>query len=105
MISDADIDPVLQVGSSQRNMGGVEGPQSLPSLKASGLLDSWNPGKDGAMAGPWSAGAHSRAEAQKQSPLRHQSPARMIPHYDPDSSRTSANGMPVGMSWLANESR
>jgi hypothetical protein len=110
IISDADIDPALQGGSaSQRSHSAGEAPQSLPSLKASGLLDSWNPGKDSSMAGPWSANAYVQ-----QSPLRRQSPARRgtppsagshYTHYDTDSSRAAANGMPVGMPWLANESR
>ena len=112
MISDADIDPALQGGSSHRG----DSSQSLPSLKASGLLDSWNTGKDSPMTGTW-APAHSRGESQR-SPLRHQSPTRrtpppppsmgMVPYCSPqesDSSRASKNGMPVGMPWLANESR
>jgi hypothetical protein len=102
-ISDADIDPALQGG-----------PQSLPSLKASGLLDSWNTGKEGSMAGPWSANTYLRSDVQHQPPLRRQSPARRetptsagshYTHYDTDPSRVATNGMPVGMSWLANESR
>jgi hypothetical protein len=111
MISDADIDPVLQGGSNQRNHGLIDGPQSLPSLKASGLLDSWNSAKDSSAAGTWTTGSHSRADNQlnRHSPPRRSSPSPLpvsssVP-YDSDCSRTATNGMPVGMSWLANESR
>jgi hypothetical protein len=112
MISDSDIDPALQGLPGHRG----DGSQSLPSLKASGLLDSWNAGKDSPMV-TWAPVTLSRGESQR-SPLRRQSPTRRSPPPPPsmgmapycmpqesDSSRASKNGMPVGMPWLANESR
>lgn len=75
-ISDADIDPVLQ-GSGQRN--GVP----LPSLKSSGLLDSWStPGE---------------SRTKNVQPTDRKSPHLEIP-------RPVSSNMPVGMAWLADES-
>lgn len=111
LISDADIDPALQNGSSQRIHSSAESPQSLPSLKASGLLDSWNTPKENLTAvGTWSTPSHSRLDSQRPIPLHRHSPSRMttpLPHStnDPDSSRSTTLGMPVGLQWLANESR
>jgi len=90
-----------------------DGNQSLPSLKASGLLDSW--------------GTASR-DAQKQAPngasqkQQHISPRRNTPpigmslsviaasqhalNADSTELRSSTTiAMPVGLQWLANESR
>jgi hypothetical protein len=112
MISDSDIDPALQGLPGHRG----DSSQSLPSLKASGLLDSWNTGKDSPMVGTWAPVTLSRGESQR-SPLRRQSPTRRSPPQpsmgmgpycmpqESDSSRASKNGMPAGMPWLANESR
>jgi hypothetical protein len=80
----------------------AEGPQSLPSLKSSGLLESWNNSKDaGAMT--WS----TRPDERLLSPSRMNSKSSPHPQIsfstqtpDPDSPRT---GMPIGMPWLANE--
>jgi hypothetical protein len=113
-----NFDPHQSGSSQQRNVGFVvEGPQSLPSLKASGLLDSWGSGKEGSA---WGTHSHSRVDfggGQKQglqqlhSPPRKTSPSQYpaspqhCGHYDSDPVRTATNGMPVGMPWLANESR
>lgn len=87
-----------------------DGTQSLPSLKASGLLDSWG-------SASRAAGA---ADAQKAAPGAQQTPRRNAPSggmhltlltgsqhaADVAELRPSTTlGMPVGMSWLANESR
>lgn len=71
--------------SSSKNAGGRLG-ESLPSLKSSGLLDSWNSTK--------TQGAHSRTISSAP-PLGTGSDARP----------TALSGMPVGLQWLANESR
>ncbi|KAJ7449604.1 fungal-specific transcription factor domain-containing protein [Mycena latifolia] len=60
--------------------------ESLPSLKSSGLLDSWNPA---------SSSSHSRRESAG-------SPPRLGMESD---MRSTALSMPVGLKWLANESR
>lgn len=95
-------------GQAQRpelQRGHSDGPQSLPSLKASGLLDSWN---------------NPRTTEQKPSPgLQQRSPRRSPPisvgaptstssagGAEPDIGRSvQSSGMPVGLPWLANESR
>lgn len=80
-----------------------EGLQSLPSLKASGLLDSWVP----------SSRVSDRLQEMslRNSPLstlyQRQPPGQM--DVGSDSSRnlpsTSTSGPPVGLQWLANEAR
>lgn len=102
-INDADIDPALHSGLQTQRTQGIanmgELPQSLPSLKASGLLDSW-------------ASTNTRVDTQKMNlTQRRPSPLPSLafapsPTQDPDPrSVTSGNGMPVGLPWLANESR
>lgn len=105
-ISDADIDPVLHGASAQRNHIASESATSLPSLKSSGLLDSWSaPTEPSIVAAPgqisWNPTSNVRADAQP--PQRTNSPRSQ---YQPDSeaSRTVPSTMPVGMAWLANES-
>ncbi|KAF8892082.1 fungal-specific transcription factor domain-containing protein [Infundibulicybe gibba] len=74
---------VSGVSANQRGHG-AEGSQSLPSLKASGLLD-WNH-------------ANSSQRSPRRSPPSHS--------VNPDSElRPATLGMPVGLPWLANESR
>jgi len=71
----------------QKGAGGSsDGPQLLPSLKASGLLDSWSPSRvDG-------------GGVQKQ--VLHGNS-----HPFPDARSATLGSMPVGLPWLANESR
>ncbi|KAJ6493679.1 fungal-specific transcription factor domain-containing protein [Mycena vitilis] len=75
-------------GDSLSKSGGAGGRlgESLPSLKSSGLLDSWN-----SVA---VSSTHSRTE-MREFPLKHP------PGMEPDVRST----MPVGLQWLANESR
>ncbi|RDB23327.1 hypothetical protein Hypma_009120 [Hypsizygus marmoreus] len=80
----------------QRSAGGSsgDGPQSLPSLKSSGLLDSW---------GPSGGGGLGSNGAQRPSP-----PRRSPPHSHsnaPEADNRALVSMPVGLQWLANESR
>jgi hypothetical protein len=126
LAKDADIDPTLQGAPSvnQRSSGALsEGPQSLPSLKASGLLDSWNSAQDGASVGAgagsgggvgtWTTMAHSRGESQIQNPMAKAHTTLRTSPPDSHSSHESEStvrpvtkgmpGMPVGMPWLANE--
>ena len=107
-VSDADVDSSSSFqGVSFR---GFDGPQSLPSLKASGLLDSWNwlsaPG--GSAAATWVTG-RSEPNNHRPSPPPPPPPRIKTPTTLPlpfvDTSRTSSSGMPVGLPWLANESR
>ncbi|KJA23614.1 hypothetical protein HYPSUDRAFT_66286 [Hypholoma sublateritium FD-334 SS-4] len=94
-------------GAAARGFGPPgDGTQSLPSLKASGLLDSWGSASRAAGGG----------DAQKAAPGTQQTPRRSAPSgamhltlqhaADVAELRPSTTlGMPVGMSWLANESR
>ena len=101
-------------GSSQRTF--ADGNKSLPSLKASGLLDSWG----SASRDPQKQASNSTAPQQQQ--LLHISPRRNTPpagmslsliaasqhslHADSTELRPSTTlVMPVGLQWLANESR
>ena len=114
IISKLDIEPAFQNGinGSVNGIGGGgqrghginigDGPQSLPSLKASGLLDSWNS----------TVLSHSR-EVQKgqhgngtlqRSPPRRSPPTNSYSNQETDV-RSTTLGMPVGLQWLANESR
>ena len=100
-------------GSGQRVF--TDGNKSLPSLKASGLLDSWG----SASRDPQKQALNSIAPQQQQQPL-HISPRRTTPpmslslmaasqhtlQADSTELRPSTNlVMPVGLQWLANESR
>ena len=95
----------------------TDGNKSLPSLKASGLLDSWG----SASRDPQKQPLNSAAPQQQQQPL-HISPRRNTPpvsmglslmaasqhplQADSTELRPSTNlVMPVGLQWLANESR
>lgn len=102
-IGDANIDPTLQGGSGQRGGGG---PPSLPSLKSSGLLDSWTASNDPpsvSAPGQVSRNTTSNVRADAQ-PTARTSPSRSSHHSNPEASRIIPSGMPVGMAWLANES-
>lgn len=112
------------VNAAQRNLTLGDGAQSLPSLKDSGLLDSWGSSR-AAVDTPKQA---SNGLPQQQQPKQQQllttlpktttlgsSISMAVPstaqHYTPVHNqdvpdlRPTTLGMPVGMSWLANESR
>ncbi|KAF7370718.1 Coatomer protein [Mycena sanguinolenta] len=78
-------------GDSSSKNGGASGRlgESLPSLKSSGLLDSWN------SATP---STHSRMDMRELS-------AKPSSAVESDFRMTTISGMPVGLQWLANESR
>ena len=109
--------------NAQRNLALGDGAQSLPSLKDSGLLDSWGSSR---------ATVDSPKPASNTSPQEQQSKQQQLlttlqkttnlgssisvalpstAHYTPMHNedvpdlRPTTLGMPVGMSWLANESR
>ncbi|EPQ56794.1 hypothetical protein GLOTRDRAFT_105364 [Gloeophyllum trabeum ATCC 11539] len=82
-------DPYTQDGRTERQDGPL-----LPSLKASGLLDSWRP--VGNSNGPAPAGNAWNPSITPPSG-REQNANTMDP------SRHAAAGVPVGMPWLANE--
>ncbi|KAJ7890675.1 hypothetical protein B0H14DRAFT_2690299 [Mycena olivaceomarginata] len=77
--------------SSSKN-GGTSGRlgESLPSLKSSGLLDSWNSAT--------ASTTHSRTDMRELS-------VKPPPGMESDVRSTTLSGMPVGLQWLANESR
>jgi len=83
----------LNENAGQRNL---DGPQSLPSLKASGLLDSWNSSR--MEQKPQGHGANGTQASPQRSPP-------MPPIYQDADMRPATLGMPVGLQWLANESR
>jgi len=97
---DMDIDPLSQNGSIPRSL---DGPQSLPSLKASGLLDSWSIMSTPGGGSTW-MGGRPDSQSHGPSPPRMKTPPVLHTNFS-DSSRTSSSGMPVGLPWLANESR
>lgn len=134
LISEMDIDPVLQngingvvggAGSGVAGGGGgplsggggglngngngnggprghPEGQQSLPSLKASGLLDSWNSSSR--------VGEPQKVQQQPQGAIngvQQRSPRRSPPHppHESDARSVTLGMPPVGLSWLVNESR
>lgn len=103
MIRDGANDAVSRAYSVGIGPNGDGQPQSLPSLKASGLLDSWAPSSrmsDRLQEGP-----------ARKSPLGvlHQRPSPGQMDTGGDTSRnapsTTPSGLPVGLQWLANESR
>lgn len=114
---DADIDPPLQAVSNARAQATSQSPvstlPSLPSLKASGLLEWPRPGSAGAGVAP----SNIQPSSNWQPPTQHFTPSRQ-PQRDsvrllsaqspPDGSRPPApsapSGMPVGLQWLAHES-
>jgi hypothetical protein len=84
----------LNENTGQRNL---DGSQSLPSLKASGLLDSWNSSRMD-LQKPQGHSANGTQASPKRSPP-------IPPIYQDADMRPSTLGMPVGLQWLANESR
>jgi hypothetical protein len=99
-IGNTEIDPTLHGGLGPRNPVAGDDPPSLPSLKSSGLLDSWSAPNElpSALGKAWDATTlHARLDAQ---PSRRTSAQTQI---GSESSRPVPSGMPVGMAWLANE--
>ena len=109
--------------NAQKNLALGDGAQSLPSLKDSGLLDSWgssraavdtpNQASNGSPQQQQSKQQQLLATLQKTATLG-SSISMALPstaHYtqmhnqDVPDLRPTTLGMPVGMSWLANESR
>lgn len=109
--------------NAQRNLALGDGAQSLPSLKDSGLLDSWGSSR-AAVDTPKQAsiGSPQQQQSKQQQLLTtlqntttlSSSISMALPstaHYTPvhgqdvSDLRPTTLGMPVGMSWLANESR
>ena len=94
-------DGVLRTYSTGNGPNG-DGQQSLPSLKASGLLDSWGPSR---------IPERLQDVPSRKSPLSilHQRPSPGQMDTGGDSSRNAPSatpsGPPVGLQWLANESR
>ncbi|KAF9461199.1 fungal-specific transcription factor domain-containing protein [Collybia nuda] len=88
--------------AGQRGLGGSsgDGPHSLPSLKSSGLLDSWSSIAEGGNGQI----SHVVSATQRPSPPR-RSPPHPHSAHDSDSRSTTLVSMPVGLPWLANESR
>lgn len=109
--------------NAQRNPAPLgDGAQSLPSLKDSGLLDSW--GSSRAAVDTPKQPSNGPPQQPKQQPLLTTLPktttlgssiSMAVPsaaqHFTPVNNQDVADlrpttlGMPVGMSWLANESR
>ncbi|KAG6381610.1 hypothetical protein JVT61DRAFT_208 [Boletus reticuloceps] len=120
VVNDVDIDPSLQAVSNTRLQATSQLPvsapspsQSLPSLKASGLLEWPRPGSTDAGVAPSAV----QSSGNWQPPAQHIAPPRQ-PQRDParsfsaqsssDGSRppapSASSGMPVGLQWLAHES-
>ncbi|KAF8225547.1 hypothetical protein L208DRAFT_1368129 [Tricholoma matsutake] len=106
LVHDSAIDPALKdgvgEGASQDNVesrdagGSGDSPQSLPSLKSSGLLD-WTSRMNGGMPKQLVHGnATSHSNPHPYPPPTHDEDVR---------STTLVSTMPVGLQWLANESR
>ena len=117
VVNNADIDPALQAVSSTRLQATSQLPVSaapslsLPSLKASGLLE-W-PRPDSTDAGV--AATNMQSNGNWQPPTQHFAPSRQAPRDSvrsfsaqslPDGPRPPSvpSGMPVGLQWLAHES-
>ncbi|KAF9453564.1 hypothetical protein P691DRAFT_21703 [Macrolepiota fuliginosa MF-IS2] len=86
------------------NGGQKDGLPSLPSLKASGLLDSWNAAGSRDMKSQF----HGNNGAQRTPPRRSptiQPPPSIIVANDSDVRSTTSLGMPIGLPWLANDTR
>jgi hypothetical protein len=99
---DGNIDPTLQGGLGPRS---AEGPPSLPSLKSSGLLESWSASDDPPATltqGQVSRNTTSNVRTDAQPPSR-TSPSRLSYQTNSEPPRIVPSGMPVGMAWLANE--
>lgn len=116
VINDASIDPALQVISDARLQAPSQWPASapppsLPSLKASGLLEWPHPGStDAAVPSPgMQSGVNWQQASQNTMPSRQPLRDPMRPpnvQPTPDGFRAPApsSSMPVGLQWLAHES-
>lgn len=109
--------------NAQRNLALGDGAQSLPSLKDSGLLDSWGSSRAAVDSPKQTSNGSPQQQQSKQQQLLTtlqktttlgSSISMALPptaHYtsmhnqDVPDLRPTTLGMPVGMSWLANESR
>ena len=109
--------------NAQRNLALGDGAQSLPSLKDSGLLDSWGSSRAAVDSPKQTSDGSPQEQQSKQQQLLTtlqktttlgSSISMALPstaHYTPMHNqdvpdlRPTTLGMPVGMSWLANESR
>lgn len=118
MVNDADIDPALQAISDARSQTTSQWPVSapplsLPSLKASGLLEWPRPGSTDAVVTPPSIQASGNWQQSTQQFAPSRQPQRdhvrsLNAQSTQDGSRAPAplvsSGMPVGLQWLAHES-
>lgn len=91
--SDARADP--PPGSRHQTTG--DG--SLPSLKSSGLLDSWNAPTEPPLPS-WNNASHGRVETP---PSRSSSPRSQYHLLSEPFRGSGPSSLPVGMPWLANE--
>ncbi|KAJ7224374.1 fungal-specific transcription factor domain-containing protein [Mycena pura] len=87
--SETDSDSPSKTGGGGGRMG-----ESLPSLKSSGLLDSWN-------SANLAASTNTRPRTDMRSTKASPPPLGM----ESDVRSTALTSMPVGLQWLANESR
>jgi hypothetical protein len=107
----------LPSGTLGGSRSGGEASQSLPSLKASGLLD-WSHGNtrsvDRQQQTTTLLARGPKGSERRSSPRRNEASVTALPplyHHAIDESRTTATtaitplSLPVGMKWLANESR
>jgi len=78
---------------------------SLPSLKASGLLDSWNapPSRDMKTQSHGNKGPTQRTSPRRTTPPM--LPPPPVVANDSDVRSTASLGMPIGLPWLANDLR
>lgn len=113
----------MQESSVQRSVHPSEGVQSLPSLKASGLLDSWgSPWKTGLIEGVNVGQQRTPNQVSSTSPRRTTPPVANLsmltvssvshavqsrPHPEATHLRATSTlkAVPVGLPWLAKESR
>ncbi|KXN86586.1 hypothetical protein AN958_09890 [Leucoagaricus sp. SymC.cos] len=97
-------------GSPPGNLGGFSNGgqrdgQSLPSLKASGLLDSWNTGSRD-MKPQFNGNSGTRLPSPRRTPpMQQQPPSIVVVNNDSDVRSTASLGMPIGLPWLAHDSR
>ena len=95
--------------NAQRNLALLgDGAQSLPSLKDSGLLDSWGSSRVTAAVDTQKQASSGSSQQQSLTVLNtalSSTSQHYTQHQDVGDLRPTTLGMPVGMSWLANESR
>ncbi|KAF9485498.1 hypothetical protein BDN70DRAFT_847808 [Pholiota conissans] len=101
--------------AGQRGFAAIgDGVQSLPSLKASGLLDSWGSASRAVVgasdasqkAAPPPPTQHQRAQPRRMSTSGSMHLSMLASSSDVAEMRPPTTlGMPVGLQWLANESR